>query len=426
MLSGLGQGGQGGLDTLGGFLLAVGVVLLCSHLLGAVMTRFRQPPVVGEIAAGLLIGPSALGAVWPSGQAVLFTPEVIAAIDLAAQLGLVMFMFQIGAELRVDKLRGHGRTVGFVVTGAMLLPFLAGLGLASLLRQRLVDPATSPVTYTLFLGVALSITALPVLARILGDFGLAGTRLAALALTCAAIGDFVAWVTLTLIFTVAGIGCSGDGLTGMLTIPIFAVFVLACVRPSLAVLVRFVARLREGPELLCPLLVVGAVGFASVTHAVGLHPVIGAFLFGAITPRNLVSITRVSAQFHGFTMVILLPLFFATIGLSTSVTLIGGDWGNWLAFALVLLVAVVSKFAGTIFGARLAGLERRALFPLGAMMNCRGVTELVVASIGLRYQLINQLGFTILVLTALITTVLTGPALQAWLHSHAGHPAGTA
>ncbi|MGH3787681.1 MAG: cation:proton antiporter [Pseudonocardiaceae bacterium] len=418
--------GQGGLDTLARFLLAISIIVLCSHLLGAAIARFRQPRVVGEIAGGLLIGPSALGAVWPSGQATLFTPEVLSAIDLVAQLGLVLFMLQLGAELRVDKLRGHIRTVGFVVAGATLLPFLAGLALAPVLRQRLVDSATSPVTYTLFLGLALSITALPVLARILEDFGLSGTRLAALALTCAAIGDLVAWATLTLIFTVAGIGSGGDGLTGMLTIPVFVAFVLACVRPLLAVLMRYVARLRGGPELMCPLLIVGAVGFASATHTIGLHPVIGALLFGMITPRDLGSIVRISAQLHGFTVMILLPLFFAKVGLSTSVTLIGGDWENWLVFVLVLLVAIVSKFAGTIFGARLAGLERHALFPLGALMNCRGVTELVVVSIGLQYQLINQLGFTILVLTALITTVLTGPALQAWLHSHAKNIAETA
>src|SRR5262249_21739368 len=160
-------------------------------------------------------------------------------------------------------------------------------------------------------------------------------------------------------------------------------------------------------------LVAGALGFAAMTQMVGLHPVIGAFLFGIIVPRDSQALAHIRRELEGFTLVVLLPLFFAGIGMKTAVGLIGGNTGNWLLFLGVLAVAIVTKLIGATGGARIAGLDREDSLRLGVLMNCRGVTELVVASIGYQYHLINQLGLTILVLVALITTAFTFPAMRA-------------
>ncbi|GAB1513334.1 cation:proton antiporter [Actinophytocola sp. KF-1] len=391
-------------DPVARFLFSVAVILLVCHVTGAVLRRFGQPPVLGEVVGGLLLGPSVLGLAFPAAQDWLFPAPVLTALNHAAQLGLIVFMFLLGCELRTDRI-GSRRVVGATVLGGMGLPFAAGACVA-LTAPALGDGGTG---FVLFFGLALSITALPVLARILVDLGLADTRLGATALSSAAVGDGVAWFALTVIL--AGTGLSGTGdvaTTAGLAVALVVVTVL-CVRPALRTLVA-----RAGShQLLLGTLVVGALGYAGVTQLIGLHPVIGAFLFGVAVPRNAPAVTRIGEQLQGFAIAILLPLFFAGVGLSTSVGLLGESVANWLLFLLVLAVATASKFAGAGGGARLAGLPGREAVRLGTLMNCRGVTELVVAAIGLQYGLVNELGFTILVLVAVLTTAATGPLMRA-------------
>jgi Kef-type K+ transport system membrane component KefB len=396
--------GRPGADPVARFLFSVAVILLVCHLFGALLRRWGQPPVLGEVIGGLVLGPSVLGLVWPASQEWLFPAPVLTGLNYAAQLGLIVFMFLLGCELRVDRI-GSRRLVGATVLGGMGLPFVTGVAIASAAP---VLGSGSPA-YVLFFGLALSITALPVLARILVDLGLAETRLGATALSCAAIGDGVAWLVLTVIL--AGTGLSGTGdvwTTGGLGIALVVVTFL-CVRPGLRALV---ARLGS-PQLLLGTLVVGAIAYAGLTQLIGLHPVIGAFLFGVAVPRGAPVVTRLGEQLQGFAIAILLPLFFAGVGLSTSVGLLGASAGNWLLFGLVLVAATATKFLGAGGGARLAGLPAREATRLGTLMNCRGVTELVIATIGLQYGLVNGLGFTILVLVAVLTTAATGPVMRA-------------
>lgn len=417
------EAGAEPIDPLTRFLVAVAVILVVSHLFGELMRRLGQPPVLGEILGGLVLGPSALGLLWPEAAGWLFTADVLDSLGKAAQLGLVVFMFLLGCELRTDRIE-RPRTVGAAVLGGMGLPFVAGVGIALAAGHTLAGPGVSTTAHGLFLGLALAITALPVLARILVDLGLDDTGIGALSLSCAAIGDGVAWLVLTAILATTGLAGNGSVTTTVGLAVALVLVTFLCVRHAVAVLVT---RLRS-EQLLTIVLVVGAIAFAALAQLIHLHPVIGAFLFGAAVPRNSPVVGRISHQLQGFTLTILLPLFFAGVGLVTSVGLLGADLGHWLVLAGVLLAAQVTKFVGAGGAARLAGLPGRQAVQLGVLMNCRGVTELVIASIGLQYGLVNQLGFTVLVLMAVITTAVTGPLMRHLVRGESlvGSPQSTA
>lgn len=389
------------------FLLAVGAILLVSHFCGELLRRLGQPPVLGEIVGGLLLGPSVLGLIWPSGGAWLFSPEVLSNLDRAAQLGLVVFMFLLGCELRTDRIERKS-LVGAVVLGGMGLPFVAGIGVAFAASSVLAGAGAPKAGFVLFFALALAITAMPVLARILVDLKIERTGIGALSLTSAAVGDGIAWLTLTLILVGTGVHGSGNVVTTAILAVTLVVVTQVVVR---RVLSRLVTRI-ESEKVMTVVLLVGAIGFAVLTQMLGLHALLGAFLFGTAVPRDCPIVERISEQLRGFTVVVLLPLFFALVGLSTSIGLLGTDVSHWLLFAGVLVVAQLTKFLGAGGAARLAGLPGRQAIQLGTLMNCRGVTELVVATIGLKYGLVNQLGFTILVLVAVVTTAITGPLMR--------------
>jgi Kef-type K+ transport system membrane component KefB len=406
--------GDGEIDSVARFLFSVAVILLVCHVLGEVLRRWGQPPVLGEILGGLVLGPSVLGLAWPAAQDWLFPPQVLTALNYAAQLGLITFMFLLGCELHPEKVTSR-KVVGGVVAGGMGLPFIAGVGLAVAASGALAG-GTPRLDHVLYFGIALSITALPVLARMLVDLELEATPLGVTALSCAAIGDGVAWTALTVLLAGAGDAMT----TGLLAVAVVA-FAFVGLRPALAVLVRRVT----SDQLLLGTLAVGAIGFAGLTQLIGLHPVIGAFLFGVAVPRRAPAIERISNHLRGFALTILLPLFFAGVGLNTSVGLLGGDLHNWLLFGAVLVTAMATKYVGTGAGALLGGAPPRLAIQLGTLMNCRGVTELVVATIGLEYGLVNQLAFTMLVLVAIITTATTGPVMRRFADDSSTTPAAT-
>jgi Kef-type K+ transport system membrane component KefB len=393
------------LEPLGRFLIAVGVIVAVCHLGGLLCQKVRQPPVIGEIAAGLLLGPSLLDAVAPSVRHTLFTAEVLGTVAMAAQLGLVVFMFLLGSELRVDHVRGNGRAVGFVVAGSICLPFAAGVGFALLARPAFIAPGAPTIGYVVFLGLAMSITALPVLARILADYRAETSFVGTIALISAAVGDALAWAALTVILAVTGSGSTGDMLVRAALAVGLGLFTVFVVRPGMRLLL---GRMSVGGRLVVPTLVVGATVFAAATDVIGLHPVIGAFLFGVAMPRDSAVLRWANAQLSGFAVGVLLPLFFASVAMNTTFEAFGMA-GNWLLLVAALVVATGTKFVGATGGALLAGVHRGQAIQLGALMNCRGVTELVIATVGLQQGLINEFGYTILVLVALVTTALTGP-----------------
>jgi Kef-type K+ transport system membrane component KefB len=397
-----------GFDTLGRFLLAVSLVILLCHSLAALLRPAGQPAVVGEILGGICLGPSVLGLLWSAGQHWLFRPEVIRSLQTTAQLGLVVFMFLVGCELRLEHGgAGYSRAIPAIVAGGFVLPFSIGALVAWSTRSSVLAVTAPRAGGVLVFGLAMAITALPVLARILVDLKLNGTAVGTLVLSAAATGDGLAWVVLTFILVLNGLGSGGFAVVASVMAVAFVVATLLFVRQALVALVRRAECAPDREQLLLPVLGV-AIGFAAISHALGLHPAIGAFLFGLAVPDRSALVGRINQRLTGLTITVLLPLFFASVGLDVSLGLLRTPY-RWLLFAAILMTAVAAKFVGAGFGARLSGLPTREAMRVGALMNCRGVTELVVATIALRYRLVNEFGFTVLVLMALVTTAMTVP-----------------
>jgi Kef-type K+ transport system membrane component KefB len=405
--------GSGDATQLTKFLLAAAVILAACHALGAVARALRQPAVVGELLGGVLIGPSLLGWVWQGGSGWLFPATVQHDLHMVAELGLVAFMFLVGLELRagIAAERCH-RNVWCVVAGGMGLPVLCGSVVAIPMRHALAGTGASTAEFAIFIGLALSITALPVLARMLEDLDASRTPVAVTGIASAAVGDGLVWGLLSLLLATSQAAGFGRIALELTATAAFLVVALVWLRPLLdRCAVPFQNEHRR--QLLVPAFTMGAVGFAAATNALGLHPAVGALLFGVVVPPGARIRKSLDDQLRGFTTIVLLPIFFADVGLNTSVRLVGASIGHWLVLGGVIAVACGSKLLGVAGGARLSGMDRGRSLELGVLMNCRGVTELVFASIGFEYHIINGLGLTVIVLVALVTTVVTGPLLQA-------------
>ncbi|MFE7311625.1 cation:proton antiporter [Streptomyces sp. NPDC057555] len=401
-------------SALPALLLSLPLVLTACWAGGALCRRLGQPPVIGEIAAGILLGPSLLGRAWPEATARLFPAGLTPVLDALGQLGLLCFMFLLGRELDPKALRGEQRTAFTVGLAGFALPALCGALLACVLYGRYAPATAGRLPFTLFVAVALSITAFPVLARILGDRGLAGTRLGTLALTCAALDDALAWSLLAL---VAALAHSTSTLTALWTILLtaaFAALMLLVVRPLLARALR-----RTRPAAGFVLLVGGLCLSALATDRIGVHAILGAFLFGVATPHDSAPSRQVANGIRQFATPLLLPLFFAGTGLGIDIGTLGPHPTDWLWCAAILLVASGAKWGATALAARVSGLDWRGALSLGALMNCRGLTELIVLTTGRDLHLISPELYTMLVLMALIATALTSPALTALIRPRA-------
>ena len=404
-------------EVLWKLLLATAVVILAARLLGSLFRRYGQPQVVGEIAAGIVLGPSLLGALWPGATEFLFGPEVLPFIEVLAQIGLVLFMFLIGVELDVRLIRGRGHAAALVSHVSIVAPFLSGVVLALVIFSRLGSEEGNFVPFALFLGASMSVTAFPVLARILTERGLNRTRLGAVTITCAAVDDITAWCLLAIVVAIS----AAEGLaSAFVTIALSAVFVaimILAVRPFLA---RMAHRQDAGlPGTLFALILAGLLLSALATDRLGIHAIFGAFLFGAIMPHDSPFVHALTNKLEDFSVVFLLPLFFAFSGLRTEIGRIGTDPQLWFFTLLVVLVAIVGKWGGSTLAARYVGLEWRESMALGTLMNCRGLTELVILNIGLDLGVIPPSLFAILVIMALATTFMTVPVLDLVYPRHA-------
>ncbi|NYI06022.1 cation:proton antiporter [Allostreptomyces psammosilenae] len=389
-------------------LFALPLVYAACHVVAWLCRRIGQPPVIGEIVAGILLGPSLLGWLWPTAFDWLFPPYLLPVLNVLGQLGLLAFMFLVGHELDLAHIRGRGAAALAISHVSIALPLLCGVLLAFGMFGTFAPHGVPFFAFALFLGVSMSITAFPVLARILTDRGLYDTPLGALALTCAAICDVTAWCLLAVVVaTTDGGSLSHVAWTLALSVA-FTALMLLVVRPALA---RLLAARALPAGAVLPVLFGGAALSALATELIGVHAIFGAFLFGVITPRGTVEGGRAAGHLQAVTVPLLLPLFFVHIGLLTRFELLGGDAGLWLWCLAAIAVATVGKWGGTTVVARTQGLGRRESLALGSLMNCRGLTELIVLGIGLELGVITPTLFTILVITALVTTALTSPAL---------------
>ncbi|MEU0136818.1 cation:proton antiporter [Streptomyces sp. NPDC006296] len=393
-------------DPLLPLLLALPVVVLVCQAGGRAVGLLGQPPVIGEILAGILLGPSLLGWLAPSVQQHLLPPSVLPITSTLGDLALLAFLFVIGLELDLRSLAATRGAVAAVSVSGVLIPMALGAALASALYPHLAPPGVGRLPFTLFVAVALSITAFPVLARILSDRGLQGTRLGAFALACAAVDDALAWCLLT---AVVALSTSGTVLSALTALALTGAFAgaLTLLRPALLALLRWAARTSE--DLVLALLFAGLCLSAFTTDEAGVHPAFGAFLFGTAVPRGIPAVERGAARLRAVVLPLLLPLFFVDMGLHTDFsTLQAGQWG-W--GAAILAVAVIGKWGGAAGAARLSGADWRWSAAVGTLMNCRGLTELVVLAIGRQIGVISEQLFALLVVMAVITTAATAPVL---------------
>jgi Kef-type K+ transport system membrane component KefB len=391
-------------------LVALLVVIAASRLVGAIFRTFHQPPVIGEVLAGILLGPSLLGKVAPAASAAVFPASVTPMLAIIAQIGVLLFMFVVGLELNTELLRERTQAMVAISHASIFFPFLLGAALALGLYPILSSHEVTFTAFSLFLGVSMSVTAFPVLARILTDRQLHRTRMGTLALTCAAVDDVTAWCLLAFVVGVVQSRVHGAAVTSLLTV-LYIVVMFALVRP----LARwFIARHEEsrapGQGMMGPVSI--ALLLSSLaTEYIGIHTLFGAFLLGAVIPHDSVLARTITQKLEEFVVVMLLPAFFAFTGLRTQIGLIHGD--QWLICGLIILVACAGKFGGSALAARLTGMSWRDAASLGILMNTRGLMELIVLNIGLDLKVISPTLFAMLVLMALVTTFATTPVLDA-------------
>jgi Kef-type K+ transport system membrane component KefB len=364
--------------------------------------------------AGIVLGPSLLGWLSPGTMAVLFPPGSMEPLRLLSQIGVALFMFVVGMELDVKHLRQRAHAAIMVSHASIIVPFFLGVTLSLLLYQSLAPAATSFKAFALFIGIAMSITAFPVLARILEDRRMSKTPLGSIALTCAAVDDVTAWCMLALVIAVAQAG----GVTAsFITITLALVFILVMlliVKPKLTQLFTVILKGRSSPLERSRGLVAGVLAFvficALITEAIGIHALFGAFLAGVVMPHTAGLRLILKEKLETFSAAALLPLFFAFTGLRMQIGLLN-DWESWAICGVIIAVAIAGKLGASMLMARWTGMSWRDSFSLGALMNTRGLVELIVLNIGYDLGILSGRLFAMLVLMALVTTFMTGPLL---------------
>jgi Kef-type K+ transport system membrane component KefB len=398
-------------QPLGVLLLQVIVVLASARAAGALFHRLFRLRVVGEIIAGILLGPSLLGMLSPNTMNFLFPPQSLDILRLLSQIGVILFMFTVGTELNVQRLRQSAHAAVLVSHASIIIPFFLGAAFSLLMYRYLAPPNGSYYAFALFISVSMSITAFPVLARILEERRLLNTHVGSTAIACAAVDDITAWCLLAVVVAIvkAG-GFEGAILTIVLTL-LFIVFMLRLVKPQVErMMTRWVAR--DTPAVGSAALILVLI-FASAlfTEIIGIHALFGAFLAGVVMPSHNRLRTLLTERLELLTTSFLLPLFFAFSGLRTQIGLING-WTGWLMCAGVILIAVVGKLFGSALAARLTGMSWNNSLAVGILMNTRGLVELIVLNVGYDLGILTPAAYSIMVLMALATTFMTGPLLS--------------
>ena len=399
-------------ELIAAFFLAVVVVMLFARLMGAAVAHFRQPRVMGEVLAGILLGPTVFGLLFPDLQRALFPSDVIPLIGVVANLGLIFYMFLVGLELDLSQLRGRIAQTAAISNTGVAIPMLAGIAVALPTYTLVGPPAKGGFTaFALFMGVSMSITAFPVLARILVERRMLRRPVGALALASAAIDDVSAWFLIALATAVATSGGGFDVVRTILLAGAFCLVMGVGVRPLIGRVSRAYDEAGRVPVTWITAIFAMVLLAAFTTEEIGIALIFGGFIAGTVMPRHAGLTEDVTHRMEDFVVLLLLPLFFAYTGLKTNVLLL--DRAELVVLTLVLLVvAVTCKFGGSVLASRVVGLGWRESAVIGALMNTRGLTELIVLNLALEKGVISEALFAALVLMALVTTFMAGPVLN--------------
>jgi Kef-type K+ transport system membrane component KefB len=393
------------------------VVLAVTFTCGEIARKFGQSRVIGEMIGGILLGPSAFGHLAPRASATLFPSTSLGAFDVLSTVGLIFFLFLIGAEIDYASLRSHRNTAALSSALSIFLPFLMAIAIAPALRIRFAPVGVAPLPFALFLGISLSITAFPVLARILEERRLQSTPLGTTALMCAAVDDVCAWTLLAVALAlIPHASHSTSVLTRLLWLTVYIVVMAAVIRPLASTLSRIVMRsnAKLSQELAAPILaltIVLVIVSAATTNAIGVHPLFGAFIAGLCFPRVPAWQTALRKRLDLVVSVLLLPFFFALTGMRTQLNLLSGS-RIWLWTAIIFAIAVAGKIGGAVIAARTTGESWRNALALGALLNTRGLVELIVLNIAYNAGIFSPELFSMLVVMALVTTMMTTPLLN--------------
>ena len=392
-------------------LIQIIVILAAAGLFSRLFRRINQPPVMGEMIAGIVLGPSVLGLFFPQAMTFIFPPASLGTLQLLSQIGVVLFMFIVGMELNVRHVKERGSAAVMISHASIVVPFLLGTGLSLFLYRELAPAGTSFSAFALFIGVAMSITAFPVLARILEDRGLSQTNLGSIALTCAAVDDVTAWCILALVIAIVQASGFAVSLITLVFTLLFAAAMIFVVRPQL----RRLVNQATGSHVHTRRLIAGVLAFvlisSLITETIGIHALFGAFIAGVVMPPSADFRAFLRDKLEAFSAAALLPLFFAFTGLRTQIGLLN-DWHSWAVCGVIILVAVAGKLGGSMFMSRWSGMSWTQSFSIGVLMNTRGLVELVVLNIGYDLGILSGRIFAMMVLMALVTTFMTGPLLS--------------
>jgi Kef-type K+ transport system membrane component KefB len=392
------------------FFLAVAIVLVLARMFGIAAVRLGQPRVVGEVIAGIVLGPSLFGLVDPNLQATIFATDILPAFGVVANLGLIFFMFLIGMEVDQKVLRGKAAPAAAISNASVALPMLLGIA-AALPLYKLVGPNIKFAAFALFMGVAMSITAFPVLARILSERRMLRSELGSLTIGCAAIDDVTAWFLIALATTITVSGSFGVVARTIGEAVAFTLVMALVVRRILARMATAFDEAGQIPAGWFAAIVVGVLLSAYVTEKINIAVIFGGFIMGMVMPRHARLTEEVTRRIEDFVVTLLLPMFFVYTGLKMNVNLLDRP-ELWLITVALIALAIVGKLAGAAIAARVCGFNWRASAVIGTLMNTRGLTELIVLNLALEVGAISNVLFAALVIMALVTTIMTGPLLK--------------
>lgn len=392
-------------------LAQIVTIILAARIFGWICIKIKQPAVIGEMIAGILLGPSLLGMYFPEFFSLLFPENSFGNLQFLSQLGLILFMYIVGMELDLQTLKNKAQDAVIISHASIIVPFTLGIGLAYFLYEEYAPAQVQFLAYALFIGIAMSITAFPVLARIVQERGLQKTKLGTVVITCAAADDITAWCILAAVIAIVK---AGSILSALYTIGLALAYVALMIKVVKPFLKRVAAVKTTKESLSKPIVAIFFLTLilsAYATEVIGIHALFGAFMAGAIMPENAKFRSIFIEKVEDVSMVLLLPLFFVFTGLRTQIGLLD-DPKLWLITGLIIAVAVVGKFLGSALAARFVGQSWKDSLSIGALMNTRGLMELIVLNIGYDLGILSAELFSMMVIMALATTFMTGPALD--------------
>ena len=400
---------QNATNPLSLLFLQLFIIISASGVVGWLFTRCGQPAVIGEMVAGILLGPSLFGLLAPNVFHFIFAASSLDTLRLLSQIGVCLFLFTVGMELDVSEVLHKAQTAVVVSHSSIVIPYFLGVTLALFLYSQLAQPGASFLAFALFMGISMSITAFPVLVRILQDRGIFKTSLGSTATACAAVDDVTAWCVLAFVVAIARATSVGGAVFNLGLVLVFIALMLFVIKPKLPNWLGQPALDRPDPSKTVLAVVFGLVLVSALTtELIGIHALFGAFLAGIVMPAAGGFRDKLVVRVENLSAVLLLPVFFAFTGLRTQIGLLNGAQ-DWLICLVIIAVATAGKLGGSALAARLTGMDWRGSLQLGALMNTRGLMELIALNIGYDMGILSQRIFTMLVIMALVSTVMTGP-----------------